>query len=331
MIKPSLLTTRALALGVIHCSLFAIAMQQSYAQSASATPSTIANHPSKKASELTGPTTDVIEHLDLVYAEAGGESLELDLHLPKRDAASKGQLRPLVVWIHGGGWRAGSRKPPRLRQLIDDGIAIASVSYRFTDKAVFPAQIHDCKAALRWLRANAAKYDLDPQRIAVAGSSAGGHLALLLGVSAGVGPLEGELGDHVGTSTEICAIVDYFGPSDFVLRGKTQPERAYTAKSGSLALLGGNADRRPDPQMEHDASPVFYVDQDDPPLLIFQGDGDETVLMDQSERMRDVYLEHKLPVELVVLPGAGHGGRKFYVGDPFEKARAFLKEHLSVQ
>lgn len=281
--------------------------------------STIAQE-SNRALEL----ADVEQHLDLVFAEVDGIELKLDLYLPR----AAGGPAPLLVWIHGGGWRAGSRNPPRLKQLLGDGIAIASISYRFTDKATFPAQIHDCKAAIRWLKAHAGKYGYDGERMAVAGSSAGGHLALMIGVSSGVESMDGNVGEFTSETTNVRCVVDYFGPSDFVLRGRTQPERAYTSKSGSLALLGGTVDKRPSTQSEQEASPVTYVDAKDPPLLIFQGDRDTTVLPDQSERMRDVYAAAGLDVELVVLPDAGHGGTPFFTGESYVKVRDFLSKHL---
>lgn len=278
-----------------------------------------------KATYVIQPQPDAEEHLDLVYAETDEQPLELDLYLPKdADTAS-----PLLVWIHGGGWRAGSRKPPRLKAILNDGIAVASISYRFTDKATYPAQVHDCNAAIRWLKAHATQYGYDKERFAVAGSSAGGYLALMVGIASEDKALQGSLGEHLGETTNVKAIVDFFGPSDFVLRGKTQPERAYTNKSGSLALLGGTPDQRPSAKLEHAASPTTYVTEGDPPLLIFHGTKDETVLLDQSERIRDLYLEKGLEVELVIEPEGRHGGRRFFTGDNFEKARHFLLKHLA--
>lgn len=259
---------------------------------------------------------------DLEFAKVDGQRLLLDLHLPAGI-----EHPPLMVWIHGGGWRGGSRKRLHLNGLIGHGYAIASISYRFTDKAIFPAQIHDCKAAIRWLRANAKKYDYNADWIAVAGSSAGGHLALLVGVSGDVKQLEGTVGGNLDQSSRVEAIIDYYGPSDFVLRGKTQPERAYTEKSGSFALLGGKLKGKVIPKLEAQASPAQYVTADDPPLLVFQGAKDKVVLPDQSERMVDLYRQAELPAKLVMLEQAGHGGRAFYSGEHLETAVRFLKKH----
>ena len=148
------------------------------------------------------------EYKDLIYASTQQKQLALDLYIP--DGAPK---RPLVVWIHGGAWRAGSRAKPPALYLTAQGYAVASISYRFSQEAVFPAQIHDCKAAIRWLRANALKYGYDATRIGVWGASAGGHLAALLGTSGGVKGLEGDLGNARESST-VQAVVDFFGPTD---------------------------------------------------------------------------------------------------------------------
>lgn len=261
-------------------------------------------------------------HRDITFAEVGGQQLKLDLYVPEANPAP-----PLVVWIHGGGWRKGSRKNPKLAAITKHGYALASVSYRFTDKAIFPAQIHDCKAAVRWLRANADRYGYNAKWIAVAGSSAGGHLALLMGVSGGVKDLEGKVGGNLDQSSKVQAIIDYYGPSDFVLRGKTQPDRAYTEKSGSFALLGGLRDGKVTPKMEMFASPSNYVSADDPPLLIFHGDADNVVLLDQSQRIEKLYSESGLKVQLVTFSKAGHGGKQFTTGKHFETAKAFLHRH----
>jgi acetyl esterase/lipase len=252
----------------------------------------------------------------------------LDLYLPTKDDQSK--QPPLVVWIHGGGWRAGSKNKPPILKITQQGYALASISYRFSDKAIFPAQIHDCKAAIRWLRANAERFGYDSQSIAVAGSSAGGHLALLLGTSGDVAELEGAVGDNLNQSSRVQAVIDYFGPSDFVLRGKTQPERAYTNKSGSFAMLGGVAGNHLDLKTEQFASPAYYVSADDPPLLVFHGKIDKTVLLDQSQHIIQRYDSEGLGAKLVVLETAGHGGKQFFQDEHLSRAITFLDETFAV-
>lgn len=260
-----------------------------------------------------------------MFAKVGKRELKLDLDVPV--AGEGAEKPPLFVWIHGGGWRSGSKERSPLRVLAKDGYAVASISYRFSRDAIFPAQIHDCKAAIRWLRAHANEYGYDAEWVAVGGSSAGGHLALLVGISGGVKALEGDVGGHLGQSSTVQAIVDYYGPADFVLRGRTQPQRAYTTKSGSFALLGGVKHGKVDPALEKLASPTTHVDENDPPLLVFHGTKDGKVLIDQSERIVSLYDEHDLDATLVTLAGAGHGGAGFFNGANLTRVRKFLAKH----
>lgn len=258
-----------------------------------------------------------------MFAKVGDRELKLDLDVPHTEGKP-----PLLVWVHGGGWRGGSKERSPLRSLTADGYAVASIEYRFTKDAIFPAQIHDCKGAIRWLRANAREYGYDATRIAVGGSSAGGHLVLLLGTSGGVKDLEGDVGGNLDQSSTVQAVVDFFGPADFVLRGKTQPGRAYTTKSGSFALLGGLRDGKVDPELEKAASPSTYVGPGDPPLLVLHGTKDTTVLLDQSERIVSLYEAADLDATLITLEGAGHGGKGFYDDERLSQVRRFLAKHL---
>lgn len=267
------------------------------------------------------PTQDVASRRDIVFATVDDRQLKLDIHLPVSSSTP-----PLVVWVHGGAWRAGSKERPPIQWLTNRGYAVASITYRFTDEAVFPTQIHDCKAAIRWLRANAKTYGYGADWIAVAGGSAGGYLALQLGVSGGNEELEGNVGANLDQSSRVQAIIDYYGPSDFVLRGESQPDRAYSDKSGSFALLGGRrGDEKLDPAIEKRASPASYVSPDDPPLLVFHGGADEIVLLDQSQRIVDLYGREGLDAQLVVLDASGHGGREFFEGQNRDVLVDFLE------
>lgn len=257
---------------------------------------------------------------DLEFANVDGHSLKLDLYLPQQKDA------PVVVWIHGGGWQGGSKAGCPLTWLNDHGIAVASISYRLTDKATFPAQIHDCKAAVRWLRANAEKYGYSTDKIGVAGSSAGGHLAALLGTSGDVKALEGDVGGNLEHSSRVAAVIDYFGATDFILRSKTQPHRANAKGSVVYKLLGGGANEKV--ELAKQASAAFHVTKDDPPFLVIHGDQDDTVLLDQSERIQEVYAEAGLPLELIVIEGGKHGGAEFYNGQRRERAIEFFRQHL---
>ncbi len=258
---------------------------------------------------------------DLEFAQVDGHSLKLDLHFPLNAEGSC-----LVVWIHGGGWHKGSKNSCALKWLVEHGYTVASISYRLTDKATFPAQIHDCKAAVRWLRANANKYGFSTDKIAVAGSSAGGHLAALLGTSGGVKELEGTVGDHLDQSSRVDAVIDFYGATDFVLRSKTQPHRANEKGSVVYLLLGGGANEKVD--LAKQASAVYHISKDDPPFLVFHGNKDKTVLLDQSQRIHEAYEAAGLPIDLHVLQGAGHGGKEFYEGKNRDIVLAFLHENF---
>ena len=242
---------------------------------------------------------------DIEFASVNGKSLKLDLYLPANPKGSS-----LVVWIHGGGWRAGSKNACYISWLSQYGYTVASISYRFTDVAQFPAQLHDCKGAVRWLRAHAGDYGYQVDRIAVSGASAGGHLAALMGTTGGMKKLEGTVAGHLDQSSRVQAVADYYGATDFVLRSKTQPSRANKEGSVVYNLLGGGADEKV--KLAKQASAAYHVSKDDPPFLIFHGDMDTTVLLDQSQAIEKVYKQAGLPVKLHVLEGSGHGGTEFF-------------------
>jgi acetyl esterase/lipase len=258
---------------------------------------------------------------DLVFTEVGGQKLLLDLFVP-----TGVQQPPLVIYIHGGSWLRGSRKNSPVEWLTQEGFALASVSYRFSDRAPFPAQIHDVKAAVRWLRAHHAQYGYDASRIGACGTSAGGHLAALLGTSGGVTELEGDVGGNPRESSRVQAVVDWYGPADFMLRARTQPQ-SNKPGSSSHGLLGGPPAEKT--ELARLASPVSHVNAGDPPLLIFHGDQDETVLPDQSERLRDVYTKAGLDVTLQVVPKGRHNSDPVYfTGANRRLVVEFLDKHL---
>lgn len=258
---------------------------------------------------------------DIEFAAVDGHSLKLDLYQPSAPKDSS-----LVVWIHGGGWQGGSKEKCEVKWLTDYGFTVASISYRLTDKAIFPAQIHDCKAAIRWLRANASKYGYRKDKVGVAGSSAGGMLSALVATSGFVRALEGTVGGNLDQSSQVQAAIDYYGATDFVLRSKTQPHRANEPGSVVFKLLGGGADKKT--ELAQQASAAFHVTSDDPPLLVIHGGKDKTVLIDQSERINEVYSKAGLPIDFRVLKGAGHGGKEFYSGEMRELAIQFFNRTL---
>ena len=206
---------------------------------------------------------------------------------------------PLVIWVHGGGWSRGNKDRAPTAGLTRRGFAGASIQYRLSGKASFPAQIHDCKAAVRYLRANAAKYNIDPDRIGVWGASAGGHLVSLLATSDGNKDLEGTVGDNPGVSSRVQAVCDFFGPTDLV---------DLTPRMGSpaiAALMGGSAEAKPDAYAA--ANPITHIDKTDVPFLIMHGDKDTLVPMRQSEMLEKALHAAGVPVTLFVVKGAGHG------------------------
>lgn len=237
---------------------------------------------------------------DVEFAQPDGVSLLLDLHMPRGV-----EKPPLLMFIHGGGWQNGDRKRCRLSWVAEHGFAVASIEYRLSHEALFPAQIEDCKGALRWLRARAEDYGYSAERVVVAGTSAGGHLAALMGTSGSVKGLEGTTGGNLDQSSTVQGIIDYYGPSDFVARAQTHPEKCEHPNGGVYKLLGGKVSENLEAARR--ASPVTYISEDDPPLLILQGAKDKTVKPDQSEILRDRYRAMGLDVTVHLEPEGAHG------------------------
>jgi acetyl esterase/lipase len=244
----------------------------------------------------------VTAHRDLAYVVDGHERQKLDLFVPEK---SDGPL-PLIIWIHGGGWQNGSKDgcPPLRTGFTDRGYAVASLNYRLSGHAVFPAQIEDCKAAIRWLREHAEDYRLDPQRFGVWGSSAGGHLAALVGTSGDVKAFD--VGPHLDQSSRVQAVCDYFGPTDFTVFVTTPGyERHATANSPEAKLLGGPVAENKDKAAR--ASPITYVSRDDPAFLIVHGDEDPVVPINQSQLLHDALERAGVNSHFHTIKGGGHG------------------------
>lgn len=264
---------------------------------------------------------------DIQFAEVDGKELRLDLHMPKGV-----KQPPLVVYIHGGGWRSGSRARTGHygKLLTDAGFAVASISYRLSSEAKFPAQIHDIKGAVRWLRAHAGKYGYDSTKIGVFGGSAGAHLGLLLGATADHKELEGDVGGNLGQSSRVTAVVDFFGPTDFVLRDKDQPQETDKPSGKVYQLIGGPVGQNR--KLAELASPAFHLDAEDAAVLVFHGTNDRTVLINQSERLRDAAQQAGMSLELVVVDGGGHGSaavpNTFLRPEHDKKLIDFLRHHL---
>jgi acetyl esterase/lipase len=272
----------------------------------------------RRAYDLSG--ADVVDNL--VYRKIGDRELRADLYLPKNRTGKV----PLILCIHGGGWSRGNKKQCPALPMVKEGYAVASIQYRLTDEAPFPAQIEDCKAAVRWLRSVAPKYGFDPDRIGVWGHSSGAHLAALLGTSGGVAALEGK-DDNAKFSSRVQAVCEISGPADLVQMyndvSASSSDMAPEAKSALEALIGGKFEAKK--QVAIAASPVTYISKDDPPFLIIHGDEDATVPVSQSQLFAAALKKAGVPVTLDVVAGRGHG-----TGGPrFEpEIKAFFQKYL---
>ena len=276
--------------------------------------------PPRKGPPMDLPGVKVLR--DLEYAKPDGKPQLLDLFVPEK---ADGPL-PLIVWIHGGAWSAGSKNgTPALGQLRR-GYAVASINYRLSQEAIFPAQIHDCKAAIRWLRAHAKEYNLDPKRIGVWGSSAGGHLVALMGTSGDVKELEGDEG-NLDQSSRVQAVCDWFGPTDFCqIAAHALPDSKFdhdAAGSPESKLIGGPVQENKDKVAK--ANPITYVSKDDPPFLIMHGDKDNVVPHHQSEILAEALKKAGVQVTFETVKGAGHG---FGGPEVMKTVEEFFDKHL---
>lgn len=260
-------------------------------------------------------------HPDLVYARVDGLSLALDLHLPA------GTTRPpLVVYVHGGAWREGDKSQyPRF--LVERGYAVASLDFRSTGQARFPANVHDIKAAIRFLRARAGTYGYRAGRIAIAGTSSGGHLAALVGTTTGLRELEGGLGDARDESSAVQAIVSWYGASNLTtILAQSTPYGLSVREPALRLLLGDLPDKVPELAML--ASPVMHVDADDPPALLIHGNQDPQMPVNQLLELEAAYRRAGAPVETIVLDESGHGGAEFESGEVAARVIAFLERTI---
>jgi len=255
-----------------------------------------------------GGEQEILLHRDVVFGKGCDEDLRLDLAMP---ASGEGPF-PLVVCIHGGAWCSGSRSDyfGAIQNLARHGYAAASVDYRLAPESRFPAQVEDVKCAVRYLRAHAAELRIDPRRVGALGDSAGGHLALLLGLMDAKDGLEGS-GGCPDQPSKVQAVADYFGPADFTrwtLSPLVEPFVARTLGKSSRQIVSDFLGARDahDPVLAR-ASPAHYVGRGDPPVLIFHGTLDMLVPLRQSEMLRDALKKAGVPCTLVPMPGLMHG------------------------
>lgn len=258
---------------------------------------------------------EMIQGIDYVLTSNG--ALKLDLYRPK---VFRGKL-PTIVFVHGGGWKNGDKKSARkiASWLVPEGYAVASINYRLTDVAQWPAQINDCYSAVRWVRENAEEYGMDGKRVFAWGTSAGAHLAALMGTR--IYPSEETI------SSRVQGVIDWYGPADLL----TMPPNTVTtsrtfdqvAQSNGAKLLGAAIVNVP--AIAKDASALYQVTPDDAPMLILHGDKDPGVPLDQSQRLADRLKQVGVTVKLHVVKGAAHGGKEFQTKEARDIVRNFLK------
>jgi len=263
----------------------------------------------------------------LLFAAAGTNQLKMDLYLPAKHTGHA----PVVVLIYGGAWmmRNIGYEAPRAIWLAHNGYAVAVIDYRLSSEALFPAQIYDCKAAVRWLRAHATQYGLDADHIGAWGDSSGGHLACLLGTAGNVPTLEGDLG-NTNESSRVRAVVDFFGPTDLLqMQAEALPGSWIdhnSPRAPEALLIGGPV--QDNKEKAETANPIKYVSSDAPPFFIAHGDSDLLVPWQQSELLFEALRKAQAPVTFYRIAGAGHADPAFNSAMMQAAVLAFLDKYL---
>jgi acetyl esterase/lipase len=261
-------------------------------------------------------------HGNIPYLDNASPKQLLDIYMP---ASAKGKV-PLVIFIHGGAWLSNDKyadmgyMKKTISEIVSNGFALASIDYRFSTDAVFPAQIQDCNRAISFLYENADAYGLDKERFALIGFSAGGHLASLAGLSKN-DQIDSFFMLGTSKSFHFKAVVDFYGPAELILfpgaEDKNSPE---------ALLIGAAPIDRPD--WSKAASPVTYVDKNDPPFLIIHGENDDQVSPKQSKLLSSWLSVKGVPNELIIVEGAPHYGEMFDAEKVRQKVIPFLRKYL---
>lgn len=263
---------------------------------------------------------------DLEYAEVGDTSLKLDIYRPDTD-----EPVPVALYLHGGGWRVGDKADGAMRRMArvaSLGVAVASANYRLVDEAIHPAQLHDAKAAVRWLRGHGAEYGLATQRVGAWGASAGAHLASMLGLTSGRQEFEGAIGDDLDQSSAVQAVVHWFGQADLLADARRSwLEREILSPPFEGPFLG-LADVDDDPSLARNASPLHHVHAGAPPFLVAHGDRDRVIPVSESQALHDALVRMGAESTFVLVGGAGHEGAEFERPDHLRLTAAFLAAHL---
>jgi acetyl esterase/lipase len=269
----------------------------------------------------TSATPKIVHERDAEYGTGGDQKLLLDVDRPEQLP----QSAPCVVVIHGGAWRGGNKNAHRdlIEQLARAGYVAATVGYRLCPKYPFPAQVEDVKCAVRYLRAHADQYHLDPKRFGAVGFSAGAHLSLMLGVMGSGDGLEGT-GGWPDQSSQVQAVVSFFGPTDLAA-----PDIPLISRVLVKDFIGGTAAEKP--KEYRAASPVTYVSRGDAPVLMFQGTKDPLVPHTQAYRMADALAKAGVPGRVEILLGAGHGWGGDELQRTTEQTLRFLERQLKPQ
>ena len=258
---------------------------------------------------------------DVSYVTKGHERQKLDVFVPP-NAAEK---CPLIVWIHGGAWKEGSKEHCPAMGMLKQGWVVASINYRFSQHAVFPAQIEDCKSAIRWLRANAGMYHIDKEKVAVWGASAGGHLVSLLGTTGK--QTEFDVGENLDQSSAVSCVINWFGPTDFLHWNGESAVKPTTKDDVVAKLFGGPVDEKR--ELAELGSPMHWVSEDSAPFLIMHGDKDPLVPLQQSVILDAALKKAGVESTLQVYPGQGHGGPRFSDEAAIKLMVEFLAKHVS--
>ncbi len=271
----------------------------------------------------TTPSTKYVDcQRDVEYGRPNGKSLKLDVYSPK-EATNR---MPVIIWIHGGSWKAGSKDKCPVAFLAEKGVIAVSIQYRFIDDAKFPAQVHDCKGVVRWLRANAERLHIDPTRIGVLGASAGGHLAAMLGTTAGVKDMEGDVGGNLDQSSRVQAVCAFYPPTDLNLLIKV-PRLRTSPDSDVGRWLGGPLEQNLEKAAR--ANPANYITPDDSPFYILHGADDPVVPLQHSKLLHEALVKGGVESTLYIVPHKGHG-----IGAPPTAAKQimdFFGKHLKLE
>ena len=244
-------------------------------------------------------------NLDIPFTFPGGVTKTFDWIVPPGSE----RFSTLLIWVHGGGWAGGDKRlENEFVRFSQRGYPLLSIDYRFVQEAPYPAQLIDCKSAIRWARAHAAEYGCKAERIIVGGSSAGGHLVSMLGLTNNTRKYD--IGDNLEYSSRVDAVVDFCGPADLT---------EGTARYASTSALFNH-----DPQLALEGSPLYNITPDAPPFLICHGDSDGAVPVTDSRRFRDALMQAGVPVQYFEVPGGQHG---FDHGGVYQLLTDFILKH----